>query len=66
MQDTINSEKLINKTMCRWTTSIELWHLACSNYRQCYRVLLFVDNGSFYINSQCFKLGWTLVCLISR
>jgi len=31
----------LNETY-RWTASIELWHLAWSNHRQCYRVLLCV------------------------
>jgi len=44
----------------RFTSNIESWHLACSNYRQCYRVLLCVDNGKFFINTWCFKFGLTL------
>ena len=30
----------------RLTESIELWHLAYCNHKQCYRVLVCVDNGS--------------------
>ena len=35
------------------TGSLDIWPVPCIGS---YRVLLCVDNGSFYINSQCFKL----------
>ena len=40
----------------RWTTIIESWHLASSNLRQCYRVLMCVYNGSCWWIFSAFNL----------
>ena len=42
---------LYQKNNYKWKASIGLWH------RQYFSVHLCVDNGSFYINMYCFKLG---------